>query len=198
MAQLFLTRAWRINDVRFRLTQVFLHLLGYFRALPVLALLVLWLDELGQVVGMSTFLLVERVLLELAQMQFLLLLVVFGYPLSGGLLIRSIAQISCRVLIIILTQVKLLVVLVGVEVILELLPVDFVQHVINNLQVEVRLRVELEQFLVLTVEHYHEHLNTAEAGKLDGLFEKASLPFAHSDFSPHRVLDKAWHFILTH
>ena len=173
-------------------------MLGHLKALPILALLILWLDEPGQVVGMRTFLLVERVLLELAQMQFLLFLVVFGCPLSGELLIRSIAQITSRVLIIILTQVKLVVVLVGVEIILELLPVDSVQHLIYHLQVEVRLRVELEQFLVLSVEYHHEYLHTAEAGKLDRLFEKASLSFAHGHFSPHCVLDKGWHFILTH
>ena len=103
MAQLFLTRAWRISDVRFRLSEVSLHLHGHLKALPVPTLLVLWLDKPGQIVGMSTFLLVERVLLELAQMKFLLLFVVFGYPLSGGPLIRSIAQISSRVMIIILT-----------------------------------------------------------------------------------------------
>ena len=97
-----------------------------------------------------------------------------------------------------LVQVKLEVVIVGIDIILELLPVDFVQHVIYNLHVEVRLRVKLEQFLVLSVEHNHEHFNTAETGKFDRLFEETSLPLAHGHFPLDCVLDKAWLCMVSH
>ena len=59
---------------------------------------------------------------------------------------------------------KLIVVIVCIKLSHELLLINLIEHMVNDLYVEIWLRVELTYLLRLRIEHNHEYFDAAKTG----------------------------------
>jgi hypothetical protein len=70
-----------------------------------------------------------------------------------------------------------------------LLFMNFLEHMGNNLYIEIRLTIKFEYFLPLAIEYTNENIDSAKLWQLDDLLEQASFSLGESALTLNFTVD---------
>jgi len=161
--------------------------------IDVLGALISWQDELWQFFVQSFSLCVKTAIIELTKNFCLFFIIIFLFSLfwsglSGLWFVFWIRVTVFGERFLVVVALEDIVVIVGDGFLMfELLNVIFVQHVGDHCMIKILIRIQLNQFLLFSVEDHHEDVKATKGWQLDDLAHNPSLSLSNGDFFLIRV-----------